>query len=132
VPGIKTCAYLKIASPRHWFKNGFTVLGVALALFHELDTRVLGALWRRDVAVAATCLVAPNKYVLNELLDAKRDALHPEKRFRPVPSRKIVPALGYVERLVRAAVGLRLAVTNCIVDAVAVVNGPGAHQCGAA
>ena len=43
------------------------------------------------LAVLATCLVASSNYVLNELLDAPTDSLHPEKRYRPVPSGRVKP-----------------------------------------
>jgi len=36
-----------------------------------------------SLAVLATCLIASSNYVLNELLDSRRDAFHPFKRHRP-------------------------------------------------
>src|SRR3979409_1650691 len=61
------------------------------------------------VAALATCLVASSNYVLNELLDGPNDRLHPEKRFRPVPSGRVRPALAYLEWLLPAAGGFALA-----------------------
>jgi 4-hydroxybenzoate polyprenyltransferase len=49
--------------------------------------------------------------VLNELLDGPNDLLHPEKRFRPVPSGRVRPALAYVEWLLLAAAGFGLALS---------------------
>jgi 4-hydroxybenzoate polyprenyltransferase len=63
------------------------------------------------IAVLATCLVASSNYVLNELLDGPNDLLHPEKRFRPVPSGRVRPALAYAEWLLLAAAGFGLALT---------------------
>ena len=68
-----------------------------------------GRAWcRSSSAVFATCLVASSNYVLNELLDGPNDLLHPEKRFRPVPSGRVRPALAYAEWLLLAAVGFAL------------------------
>ncbi len=63
------------------------------------------------LAVLATCLVASSNYVLNELLDGPNDRLHPEKRFRPVPSGRVRPALAYAEWLLLAAAGFGLALS---------------------
>jgi decaprenyl-phosphate phosphoribosyltransferase len=61
------------------------------------------------LAVLATCLVASSNYVLNELLDAPMDSLHPEKRFRPVPSGRVTPAIGYAEWIALGVLGVLLA-----------------------
>ena len=38
------------------------------------------------LGLLAIGLIASSNYVLNEVLDARQDAVHPEKRHRPVPS----------------------------------------------
>jgi decaprenyl-phosphate phosphoribosyltransferase len=93
----------------HWFKNAFMILGVILAVFYEPRLMTWGSVAPRFLAVAATCLVASSNYVLNELLDGPNDRLHPEKRFRPVPSGRVRPALAYAEWLLLAVGGLALA-----------------------
>lgn len=103
--------YVDIARTDHWFKNVFMILGVVLAVFYYPDVLNAGSAWRLLVAVAATCLVASSNYVLNELLDGPMDALHPVKRFRPVPSGLIRPALAYTEWLGLGAAGLAMATT---------------------
>jgi decaprenyl-phosphate phosphoribosyltransferase len=102
-------AYVQIARVDHWFKNSFMVLGVVLAVFYEPRVATWASLVPLTVAVIATCLVASSNYVLNELLDAPNDRLHPEKRFRPVPSGRVRPAIGYAEWLLLAVAGLSLA-----------------------
>jgi len=103
--------YVQIARVDHWFKNAFMLLGVILAVFYDPSVASWGSLIPLTIAVAATCLVASSNYVLNELLDAKHDRLHPEKKHRPVPSGRIKPAIAYVEWLGLAAAGLGLALT---------------------
>jgi decaprenyl-phosphate phosphoribosyltransferase len=101
--------YIEIARVDHWFKNAFMLLGVVLAVFYEPRVATIANAIPLLIAVAATCLVASSNYVLNELLDATYDLVHPEKRFRPVPSGRVRPALGYAEWLLLAAAGFALA-----------------------
>src|SRR5262245_5069292 len=91
--------YVQIARIDHWFKNAFMLLGVLLAIFYEPRLFAWSSLLPLSVAVLSTCLVASSNYVLNELLDGPRDRLHPEKRFRPVPSGRIWPPVAYAEWL---------------------------------
>lgn len=104
-------AYAQIARVDHWFKNAFMVLGVMLAFFYEPRVATVASLMPLALAVIATCLVASSNYVLNELLDGPRDRLHPEKKFRPVPSGQVKPAFAYLEWLLLAVAGLGLAAT---------------------
>ena len=103
--------YVQIARVDHWFKNAFMLLGVILAVFYQPDVARLSSLWPLAIAVLATCLVASSNYVLNELLDAPRDRLHPEKKYRPVPAGLVKPGIAYAEWLLLAAAGLGLAAT---------------------
>ena len=50
-------------------------------------------------AFLATGMVASSNYVLNELLDARYDALHPVKKQLPVSSGRIAKPLAYAEWL---------------------------------
>lgn len=102
-------AYVQIARVDHWFKNSFMVLGVVLAVFYEPGVASWTSVLPLAVAVLSTCFVASSNYVLNELLDAPNDRLHPEKRFRPVPSGRVRPAIGYAEWILLAVLGLALA-----------------------
>lgn len=102
-------AYVEIARVDHWFKNSFMVLGVILAFFYEPRVASWSSVLPLAIAVFATCLVASSNYVLNELLDAPNDRLHPEKRFRPVPSGRVRLGIGYTEWILLAVAGLSLA-----------------------
>ena len=104
-------AYVQIARVDHWFKNVFMLLGVVVAMFYEPRVVAWTSAWPLFIAVLATCLVASSNYVLNELLDGPRDLLHPEKRFRPVPSGRIRTPFAVAEWLVLAAAGFGLATT---------------------
>jgi len=101
--------YVQIARVDHWFKNAFMILGVVLAFFYEPALFTWNSATLLLLALLASCLVASSNYTLNELLDGPMDRLHPKKRFRPVPSGRIRPAIAYVEWAALGAAGLALA-----------------------
>jgi decaprenyl-phosphate phosphoribosyltransferase len=103
--------YIAIARVDHWFKNAFMVLGVVLAVFYEPSVATWSNLIPLGIGVLATCLVASSNYVLNELLDARQDRQHPEKKSRPVPSGLVRPGWAYAEWLGLAACGFLLALS---------------------
>jgi decaprenyl-phosphate phosphoribosyltransferase len=103
--------YVAIARLDHWFKNGFMLLGVVLALSYQPGVLRGHAWWQLAVAVAATCLIASSNYVLNEILDAPHDLHHPLKRSRPVPSGLVSLPVAYTEWILLAIVGGALAWT---------------------
>jgi 4-hydroxybenzoate polyprenyltransferase len=61
------------------------------------------------LAVLATCLVASSNYVLNEILDAPQDRLHPDKKVRPVAAGLVNTNVAYAQWLALAALGFALA-----------------------
>jgi len=103
--------YVQIARVDHWPKNAFMAMGVVLALFYRPDLYAWPTLAPLSVAVLAAGLVASSNYVLNELLDGPRDALHPIKRHRPVPSGRVRLAIGYIEWIALGAAGIGLSFT---------------------
>ncbi len=102
-------AYIAIARPDHWFKNGFMVLGVLLAFFLQPELFKTNWYARVFLALVVACLVASSNYVINEILDAPKDALHPTKKNRPIPSGRVYLPFAYTEWLILAVVGLALA-----------------------
>jgi 4-hydroxybenzoate polyprenyltransferase len=98
--------YLKIARFDHWFKNVFMLPGVVLAVYDS--PRIIGwhLFWQVAAALIAFGLVASSNYVINELIDAPYDALHPVKKYRPVPSGQVNSGLAYAEWILLAAAGL--------------------------
>ncbi|MDB6116503.1 MAG: hypothetical protein JWO08_284 [Verrucomicrobiaceae bacterium] len=91
--------YLKICRPDHWLKNIFIVFGhvVAITLVLNFDlssTLVLKAF----LSLIPACLIASANYVLNEILDAPFDAMHPTKKLRGIPAGKAkVPILWWIK-----------------------------------
>jgi len=87
--------YLKICRPDHWLKNIFIVFGHVVAWTLVLDFQWDAQLLRiAALSLIPACLVASANYILNEILDAPFDALHPSKKFRGIPAGKV--KVGYL------------------------------------
>ncbi len=112
----KFIEHLKVLRIDHWLKNIFILFGQGVALVLVAGLRPEWGDWpaiRHTAALAAfslvpACLVASANYILNEILDAPFDRLHPTKCFRPVPAGTVsVPAL-YVTMAALAIVAFAL------------------------
>lgn len=78
-------AIVKVLRPSHWVKN--LSLFAALLFSQNLFDPFLfnKVVW----AFVAFCLAASATYVFNDILDTKRDKLHPIKKARPIASGKL-------------------------------------------
>jgi 4-hydroxybenzoate polyprenyltransferase len=77
-------AYLSVIRPDHWLKNVFILFGHGAAfvlLGMHLSWHVT---WLVVLSLLPACFVASANYVLNEILDAPFDRLHPTKKARAV------------------------------------------------
>ena len=101
--------YIKIARFDHWFKNIFMIPGIIVALYLDRSLNIGSIILPTIIGVLATGFVASSNYVINEILDAKFDKLHPVKKHRPVPSGQVNLFWGYVEWIGLAIIGLALA-----------------------
>ncbi len=101
--------YIRIARFDHWFKNIFMLPGVVVALYAMPDLLSVRTGWCLLVALLATGMVASSNYVLNELLDAKFDALHPVKKNRPIPSGLVNKPLAFFQWIIFGLIGLGIA-----------------------
>jgi len=89
--------YLKVLRPDHWLKNVFILFGclVAIALLPDV---VPQDPWRVGLLIVLSfipaCLIASANYIINEILDAPFDRMHPTKCLRPVPAGTVkIPVL---------------------------------------
>jgi 4-hydroxybenzoate polyprenyltransferase len=69
-----------LVRPPQWIKNVVVLAGVVFAGRLGEPEYVLRAL----AAFVTFCVVSSGTYVFNDLIDADRDRLHPEKRTRPI------------------------------------------------
>lgn len=100
--------YLQIARFDHWFKNVFVLPGMVVAVYAQPDLISWEAMINLVIALIAVGFVASSNYVINEVLDAPKDALHPVKKNRPVPSGQVNIKIAYVEWILLMIIGLLL------------------------
>ncbi len=87
--------HLKICRIDHWLKNIFIVFGHAMAVILVYEMQLTGDLIGKALlSLIPACFIASANYILNEILDAPFDRLHPTKRHRGVPAGKVkIPVL---------------------------------------
>lgn len=103
---MKILPYIRIARPDHWFKNVFILPGILLAFYFRPDLVAPDAFLEILAGFVCACLIASSNYVLNEILDAPTDALHPYKRARPIPSGQVKIGAAWLLWIVLAAAGI--------------------------
>ena len=87
--------WLKLIRIKQWVKNTF-VLAPLLFSFQFTDIpSVLSALY----AFLAFSLIASAHYIVNDIQDREKDALHPQKKYRPIASGVISVKKGLVAAL---------------------------------
>lgn len=79
---------LKTLRPHQWTKNFLLFAGLIFS--HRLFSLVLFT--RTLAAFGIFCLVSGAIYIINDLIDLKKDRQHPLKRLRPIASGKISPS----------------------------------------
>jgi len=101
--------YIKIARFDHWFKNVFMIPGIIVALYVQPDLLTFSVMPKLILALLATGFVASSNYVINEVLDAPFDALHPVKKNRPIPCGLVNIKIAYGAWIFLGLLGLSLA-----------------------
>ncbi len=108
-------AHLAIARLDHSIKNLFVLPGVIIPLSVPLSTGgtafSLALLLRLAVAFVSITLVACSNYVINEVLDAPYDRLHPTKKDRPAARGLVNIPAAYVQWLAMMIAGIAIGLT---------------------
>ena len=82
--------YFKLLTTPQWIKNFFVfvplIFSKQLFNLHELTEVLLGFI--------LFCLTSSIVYIINDIVDADSDRLHPEKKNRPIASGKVKPSSG--------------------------------------
>lgn len=103
---LQTMWYLvKALRPRQWLKNVFVIA----PLFFGEKAADLGLAALVCAAAVCFCGLSGAVYLVNDLVDRKRDALHPVKRHRPLASGALSPAI--------AVMAAAIIVAGCLVGA---------------
>ncbi len=78
---------IKSLRPHQWTKNFLLFAGLIFS-HHLLDLVLLG---KALAAFGIFCLISGSIYIINDLVDLKKDQQHPLKRQRPIAAGKIKP-----------------------------------------
>jgi 4-hydroxybenzoate polyprenyltransferase len=98
-------AYVRLARPKQWTKNGFVLAGVVFAGDALQASSVAAAL----LAFVAFCALSGAVYAANDILDIVDDRRHPTKRLRPVANGEISVRAATLYATLLALLGLGLA-----------------------
>ncbi len=114
---------IQLLRPQQWVKNAF----VLMPLFFDKKFTDMPLLGLSLVCVAVFSLAASAGYCLNDILDRKADAQHPEKCKRPIASGAVSVGTGWALAVVCAAAAVALTwwlIPQClwIVPAYLVLN----------
>ena len=90
---------------RQWYKN----LVVFLALFFSANLFNVRYVQEIIIAFFALCFISSFGYILNDIVDVKKDRLHPEKRNRPLAVKKITQLEAIIIALIMVSLGILLA-----------------------
>ncbi|MFI3173490.1 MAG: UbiA family prenyltransferase [Eubacteriales bacterium] len=78
---------LKLIRIKQWVKNAFVLAPLLFSLkFTDLTANINAIL-----AFFSFCFISSVVYVINDICDRKRDAIHPKKKHRPIASGIISP-----------------------------------------
>jgi len=80
-----TLAIIEILRPKQWYKN----ILIFVPLIASNNLTEINSVLVSIVGFVLLCLSSSGAYVLNDIIDSKKDSLHPEKKKRPIPSNKI-------------------------------------------
>jgi len=94
----------KSMRPAQWTKNLLVFAGLVFAEKATDPALIL----RSTLAFAAFCLISSGVYIINDLLDAANDRLHPLKKDRPIASGRLSRPAAVGAALVVASAGLVL------------------------
>jgi 4-hydroxybenzoate polyprenyltransferase len=108
----RAAAHFQIMRLDHSIKNIFVLPGLVVPL-SILGSAAFSLHLLRNVLVGflATTLIACSNYVLNELLDAPFDRLHPTKKDRPAARGLVSVPIAYAQWLLMMCLGMALAFT---------------------
>jgi 4-hydroxybenzoate polyprenyltransferase len=98
--------------PRQWAKNGIIYFAFIFTINERWDIGEWGeSLELFGIATAAFflfCMLSSATYLINDLIDAPQDRLHPLKRFRPIAAGEISPrqTIGMAAGMFAGGIGL--------------------------
>jgi 4-hydroxybenzoate polyprenyltransferase len=102
---VKINALIILLRPRQWLKNLMLFFPPFLGgMLHSLQDLGVGF-----IPFISFCLASSASYIVNDLVDAERDAMHPQKKARPIPAGSITRANAVLLSSVLTVIALLLA-----------------------
>lgn len=102
---MKITGYVMLMRPHQYYKN----LVIFLALFFSGNFFNLSMFWKTLEGFVVLCLVSSSAYVLNDIIDLKKDRVHPEKSRRPLASGSISVGQGLLLFLLLLIISVSMA-----------------------
>jgi decaprenyl-phosphate phosphoribosyltransferase len=99
-------AHIAIARLDHSIKNLFVLPGIIIPLSIYPEWMSGALVWKLVVAFVSITLVACSNYVINEVLDAPFDRLHPTKKNRAAARGHVNVPVAYVQWIAMMLVGV--------------------------
>lgn len=121
-PAQRVTAHIKIARLDHSIKQLFILPGIVVAMMIRETYLDKPLAIRIIIGLVSATLIACSNYVINEILDAPYDRLHPIKKSRPAACGLVHIGWGYAQWLLMMIAGVALARTislGFLVSAVA-------------
>lgn len=104
--------YLLLLRPHSWIKNFFVFVPLVFAHGLFSPEQLMHAVW----AFLAFCAIASAVYVMNDIVDAPHDRLHPRKKFRAIAAGALSPGHAWILAGALAATGSYI--TNTFVPVI--------------
>ncbi|MBN1157514.1 UbiA prenyltransferase family protein [Candidatus Woesearchaeota archaeon] len=83
-------SFFELIRVKQWYKN----LMIFLPILFTQQIFNLHALWLTFIGFVGLCCISSSGYIINDIVDRKKDKHHEEKRKRPIASGKINVAAG--------------------------------------
>jgi 4-hydroxybenzoate polyprenyltransferase len=104
-------AHLAIARLDHSVKNVFVLPGILVPISVDPSLISWGSFVKICIALVSITLVACSNYVINEVLDAPFDRMHPTKKNRPAARGLVHTGFAYVQWLAMMVAGVAIGFT---------------------
>lgn len=105
----RALAHLRILRLDHSIKQVFILPGIVLGMALADRPLSFSLFVQICVGLISATLISSSNYVLNEMLDAPFDRLHPTKKYRPAASGLVHFGWGYAQWIAAMGAGLALA-----------------------
>ena len=114
VPPALPVVVFRLMRPHQWTKNAFCLAGLIFSGRFTDPPAIFAAV----LYFALFCAASSSMYIVNDIIDCKRDLQHPKKRLRPLPSSHIsIPRA----RLLALALGALALVGGLAVDRLSLI-----------